>query len=881
MTKEEAKKEIAKLVNKFSSNIAYYKRADYKETPTRRDFIDPFFSALGWDMDNSSELPEPSREVVHEYSLETDESTEAPDYSFRDPDGNNIFFVEAKKPSVALKTKIPPAFQTRNYAWNAHLKISILTDFEELSIYNTTILPKLSDKPHIARIKYIPYTEYIKEFDFIWESLAKEHVLKGSVLKLLKIQINGHTETVDKIFVKTLDEWREQLAVNIARNNLYLNEEEINFCVQHFIDRLIFLRIAEDRKVEDKGNIQNCTKHGNFYKNIFQYFLTADKKYNSGLFDFTKDTYSSHLKIENETIHKIITELYESHYLFNIIPVEILGIAYEQFLGKVIRLTKSHNAKIELKPEVRKAGGVYYTPQYIVNYIVKNTVTNLIKGKTPEQISKIKIIDPACGSGSFLLGAYQSLLKYHTEYYNKKAKAAKSTKNIPITPDGYLITAEKKRILLNNIFGVDIDTQAVEVSKLSLLLKCMENETRASVQTIIDFKERILPTLDNNIKCGNSLVNGDFFGPELDLGFEHPPEMKAFDWKASFPKIFENGGFDIVIGNPPYVGIHEFEDYRDYYKAYYSVAKGQYNLFSLFIEKSFRILKTDGWFSFIVPSLFIKGLQHQALRDFINQYSKQFDLKEYGDKVFEHVQMPTCIFVLQKGERQRKHDYFGNKALKLFERVETVKLKDITSIQRGLEIGKDKLKSKASIACITGGNIDHYQIKSYSYIDKTTLSEYQKNGDYFSSQKILVRETGNTFFATYDEEKLITTRSIYNVISNNEKYPLKYLLGIINSSLFHFYFRNFIAPDTNIFPKIRIAQLAELPIPKHEAKQQNNISKIEKLVSAILQLKNEILHEQLPHKIELLNNHIQSQQMEIDKTVMQLYKIESEEIKID
>ncbi|MEK6615215.1 MAG: methyltransferase, partial [Bacteroidota bacterium] len=360
MTKEEAKKEIAKLVKKFNDNISYYQRNDYKETPTRRDFIDPFFFALGWDMDNKEGLSEPFREVVHEYSLETKNSTEAPDYSFRDADGNNLFFVEAKKPSVDLAKNIFPAYQTRNYAWNARLKISILTDFEELSIYNTTTLPKLTDKPHIARIKYIPFTDYLKEFDFIWDNLAKENVLNGSINKLLKLQINGHTETVDKIFVKSLDEWREILAESIAKNNLNLNEEEVNFCVQHFIDRIIFLRIAEDRKVEDKDNLRNCISKGNYYKNFYEYFLIADKKYNSGIFDFAKDILAERLKIDNDTIKTVITELYESPYLFNIIPVEILGIAYEQFLGKIIRLTKSHNAKIELKPEVRKAGGVYY-----------------------------------------------------------------------------------------------------------------------------------------------------------------------------------------------------------------------------------------------------------------------------------------------------------------------------------------------------------------------------------------------------------------------------------------------------------------------------------------------------------------------------------------
>src|SRR5690606_9153628 len=172
----------------------------------------------------------------------------------------------------------------------------------------------------------------------------------------------------------------------------------------------------------------------------------------------------------------IINELYypESPYEFSVLSVEILGSAYEQFLGKTITIDKAHRAKIEEKPEVRKAGGVYYTPQYVVDYIVQNTVGKLIENKTPKEVSKIKIVDPACGSGSFLIGAYQYLLDWHKNFYSDNGKPSKGKKDNPLTPEGNLTTAEKKRILLNNIFGVDIDVNAVEVTKLSLLLKCME-----------------------------------------------------------------------------------------------------------------------------------------------------------------------------------------------------------------------------------------------------------------------------------------------------------------------------------------------------------------------------------------------------------------------
>ena len=225
---------------------------------------------------------------------------------------------------------------------------------------------------------------------------------------------------------------------------------------------------------------------------------------------------------------------------FLYLPVEILGSVYEQFLGKIIRITPAHHAKIEEKPEVKKAGGVYYTPQYIVDYIIKNTVGKLIEGKTPAEISPLKVVDPACGSGSFLIGAFQYLLDYHKNYYSNSGKPSKGNKNNPMTPDGQLSTAEKKRILLNNIYGVDIDYNAVEVTKLSLLLKCMEGETEASInQQFKLFNERILPTLDDNIKSGNSLISTDYYDNQLDFGEEK--KIKPFNWKNSFPRSVQTG----------------------------------------------------------------------------------------------------------------------------------------------------------------------------------------------------------------------------------------------------------------------------------------------------------------------------------------------------
>jgi adenine-specific DNA-methyltransferase len=507
--KQSARKKIAELVNRFEEQYASYTNSDYNETQTRQDFIDPFFKALGWDMDNEEGYAEAYREVINEDKVKISGATKAPDYSFRLVGGKRLFFVEAKKPSISVKEDIHPAYQVRRYGWSAKLPISIITDFEEFAIYDCTKKPDLLDKASVARIRYLTFRDYLKEFDFIWETFSKEQVLKGSFDKFIQSDTRKKgTATVDKDFLESLDRWRTYLAINISWNNKNLDEDEINFAVQQTIDRIIFLRIAEDRSVEPYGNLKHTIKQGNFYSNLFDLFRKADEKYNSGLFDQKKDRISKDLIIENKIVKTIINELYypESPYEFSVLSVEILGSAYEQFLGKVIRITPAHHAKIEEKPEVRKAGGVYYTPQYIVDYIVKNTVGKLIEGKTPKEISKIKIVDPACGSGSFLIGAFQYLLDWHKNYYSDNGKISKGKKDNPLTPDGHLTTAEKKRILLNNIFGVDIDVNAVEVTKLSLLLKCMEGETEASInQQFKLFHERVLPTLDENIKDGNSL----------------------------------------------------------------------------------------------------------------------------------------------------------------------------------------------------------------------------------------------------------------------------------------------------------------------------------------------------------------------------------------
>ena len=651
ISKETAFQQIQSLVTRFEEQIDSYRSGNYNETLTRRDFIDPFFKALGWDIDNSLGYAEAYREVIHEDRVNVGGATKAPDYSFKLAGGKRLFFVEAKKPSVDIKNDIQPAYQIRRYGWSAKLPVSIITDFEEFSVYDCTRKPSPTDSAAVSRVRYLTWRDYLNEFDFIWESFSKEKVLKGSFDKFVQSDTaKKGTATVDKEFLLSLDEWRKTLAVAICKTNVNLGEEEISFAVQRIIDRLIFLRIAEDRNIEPYGNLKSTISQTDTYGNLLALFFRADEKYNSGLFDLKKDTITPFISLDTKVIRGILHELYYPvcPYEFSVLSVEILGSVYEQFLGKQIRITEGHHVKIEEKPEVRKAGGVYYTPQYIVDYIVKQTVGRQIDGKSPSEIAKLSIVDPACGSGSFLLGAYQYLLDHYRNWHASHSAPSRGKKEQLLTPEGFLTTAEKKRILTTHIFGVDIDVNAVEVTKLSLLLKCLEGETLASIQQQFSlWNERVLPSLDDNIRSGNSLIGLDFYDTELDFG--EPKKIKPFSWEKNFPAVFARGGFDVVIGNPPYVRQELLGDQKNYYRQRYKVYHGVADLYTYFFERGAGLLNETGIFGIIVANKWMRAGYGEPLRRWLKTQNIQ-QIIDFGDlQVFQGATTYPCIFISAKG----------------------------------------------------------------------------------------------------------------------------------------------------------------------------------------------------------------------------------------
>ncbi|MFA4873681.1 MAG: N-6 DNA methylase [Patescibacteria group bacterium] len=954
---------ITELVEKFARNIAEYKNPKYNETQVRVEFVNPFWELLGWDVNNVSGYSLAFRDVIHEDEVRVGLNTKAPDYSFR-IGGKRIFFLETKKPSVDLKNDPAPAFQLRRYAYSAKLPVSILTDFEEFIVYDTTLKPAITDKTHVGRMLYYTYQEYVENWESIHAAFSKEAVLRGDFERFIQNKQGKKPRAeIDRDFLNDLDNWRILLARNIALRNLNLSERELNYAVQFTIDRLIFLRMSEDRGIETQYPLQSLLNGERIYPRLVEIYYRADERYNSGLFHFNEkdginpDTITPTLTIDDKLLKEIVRNLYypDCPYEFSVLPVEVLGNAYEQFLGKRISLTAGHHARIEEKPEVRKAGGVYYTPQYIVDYIVKNTVGKLLEDKTPANVSELRILDPACGSGSFLLGAYQYLMDWHLEYYRKEyektgvipvVKAEKGKRKAATQAifsgkggDWFLATAEKKRILLNNLYGVDIDSNAVEVTKLSLLLKVLENENSETLARQLGlWHERALPNLANNIKCGNSLIGPDYYEQKQANLFDEKEALRinVFDWEKEFPEIFSRKdaesakGFDAVIGNPPYVRPQNLsQEIKKLLWAHYTTFVAKSDLYSCFMERAIKLIRPTGLFGFIVPQTWTSLESFTKIREFMTNRTRIIKLVQLPKKVFANATVETCIFIVQRIDekmnekddqivvehidvggaicpvrefRQRDIDnaylynfqlYGRESSQSVIDKVKQVgkPLSDFIIFMYGFKTGDDNQfihKSKnynESKFFIRSANIKRYWHDSpceYVWYVPEKMTQNRKTArpgetTRFEAEKILVARMGKILIATYDQGGLYVKDAML-LLDKGSMHSLKYLLGVINSRLVNYFYQEF-------FITIDVLKNALLSIPIRTIDFNNPADKARhdrmvSLVETMLALHKRLPEVNTPQEKEVIQRQITATDSQIDKLVYELYDLTDAEIAI-
>ncbi len=664
-TKEECLEQLKALISAFGKEYAIYKTPKYSEAQLRIDFLNPLLKTFGWDVDNEKSKSQFLRDVIQEESIDVEVEDSVtkknPDYTLR-IQGTRKFFIEAKKVSIDLDKSNKPAFQTRRYGWNANLGISILTNVETLSVYDCRHKPNAEDAASVARYKSFNFSEYLSKFDELYQLLSFQSVASGYIDEYFAVT-QKETTTFDDYFLKQIENWRQSLASDVIANNDGFNNEDINFLIQRLLNRIVFLRICEDREIEKYETLKNIKS----YDELKKIFVLSDKKYNSGLFDFIEDNFSLNINLKSEILIEIFSELYypQSPYDFSVVDPTILSQIYERYLGSKIAIVSERQISIVEEPEVAASSGVVPTPKLIVQNIINETLAPLFEGKTLEQMQQLKLADICCGSGTFLISIYDYLFVKIT--LGLVAAGVNDTEIINQVFDGsYQLTLKAKhQILTSNIFGVDINPYAVEVSKFSLLLKLLEGENSGSIENYLaKYKQKVLPSLDDNIKCGNSLVDDSYFQfhPEAVENDELHFKLKPFNWKEEFTFLEQRNGFDAIVGNPPYVRIQNIikfsaEEIKFFQSdvSGYTVAEAEtFDKYYLFIQRAIGLLNENGVLGYIVPHKFFIVKGGKALRAFITSHSSLFRIIHFGvTQVFPNRSTYTAILILDKKKREQ------------------------------------------------------------------------------------------------------------------------------------------------------------------------------------------------------------------------------------
>ena len=635
---------IKELVEKYHSNRETYLKADYNETQLRTDFLDPLFEMLGWDLKNSTGKPTNEREVLVEEGLKADASsnTKKPDYTFR-LFSERKFFLEAKKPNVKIQSDNEPAKQVRRYGFTAKLKISVLSNFEYLAIYDCSQKVEKDDAVTKSRINIYHYTEYESAFEDIKKQLSNQAVYSGEFDETWKeIEEQLKLSSVDDLFLAHINEWRILLGKEIYSHKSDLSIEELNDIVQSYINSIIFLRVCEDRNLEVYKTLLNFAENDDF-ASLIKKFKEADRKYNAGLFN--QPLTDKVISDSSSAFWEIIKDLYfpESTYSFSVFASDILGNIYEIFLGEQL-IVEDGQISLQKKPE-NVDRDIVTTPTFIIQDILRQTVVEHCKDKSDEEILNSSFADIACGSGAFLLETYQLLQDTLVDYYLANDKTKLIQTSITNFKLPYSI---KRKVLENCIFGIDKDYNAVQACIFGLLLKLLENEDNATITT------PALPILDQNIQFGNSLIEPS------DTNRKNQNQINPFD--------FGTTQFDVIVGNPPYMATEHMKEFTPLelpiYKAKFDSSYKQFDKYFLFIERGLELLKEGGYFGYIVPSKFTKVGAGKKLRELLVANKVVQQIISFGaNQVFQNKTTYTCLLILKK-EKLEEIKYLEVNSLK-------------------------------------------------------------------------------------------------------------------------------------------------------------------------------------------------------------------------
>jgi type I restriction-modification system DNA methylase subunit len=968
---ESFEKELNRLVSIFERNLAELKSPGYDEANLRQEFLNPFFRELGWDLENKAGLIPAYREVVVESRTDIGRA----DYLFR-PERKPRFVCKAKKPAEELHGGF--AMQSKRYAWTIGVRLALLSDFEELKIYVVTGNPD-KGKPDDGLIRHYHYREYVAKAREIWDLLARDTVAGGSIERLLeslpkKLQPD-RIRDFDEEFLAFLDGHRRALASDLIRHNDredLLEGTKLNEAVQCILDRLLFIRISEARGIDMGTKLQSLLEtwkqrqkredpslreeppghwggsrlgasRGTLWNSIVRHIRALDRRPPSHVPYFNGNLFKIHFSEElvvgdvwlSEFLESISSE--NSSYKFGYVAVEILGTIYERFLGKIVR-PHGRGAVIEEKPEVRKAGGVYYTPRYIVEYIVEHTVGKMLKGKKPEETLKLRFLDPACGSGSFLICVFDRVCEHWQQWLvDNPNKRRRDWCWLDAKTNTLHLTARiKRRILRETIYGVDLDPQAVEVTQLSLYLKMLEGETAETLERETDLfggEEAILPPLQDNIKCGNSLIASDFSVLPDDI-----VRVRAFDWPVQFAPIMKAGGFDAVVGNPPYNLLQPqnvVKEELDYYHHKFTGAQYKVDIYHLFIEQSLRLVRNNGQFSFITPAPFTTNNYTANLRKLLLDNVRIRQLVTVPDGVFDQASVDNAIFTFQKSDDARSRDEneidfveaaAGKNLLVIKDRLSVTQsvfketpgmifrppkhvgfakleatflrhsklLGDLARVNFGMQlrdrtkfsgdvVESDKPRSlKASYKpCLTGKNVDRYVTEFanlYCLFDRAAQQGGCRDEEIqFAKNKIIVRQIGAKPIAAFDSKGLCCLNTVFMIKATVEGIDERFLLGVLNSKAIGFYWQNKFSDFKQTFPKIKGTYLQQLPIPvADKARHDRLVGLVDKLLGLMPKLR----QARSESERQTLQNAVTAADQQIDALVYDLYGLTKSEINL-
>ncbi len=626
---KDRKEQLKELVQHYT-NFKEQGRLDLSSEETIRTWINDLLAIFGWDVkDTSAVLQEKILSKEEKAKVHAIDSTSTrPDYTLKI--GNQkLTFLDAKALTVNLKTDKKSAFQIKSYGWSISAPCAFITNFEEFAIYDCTYQPNKEQSSDYGRI-YLTIDNYIENFDILEQHLLRTNIINGELQKSYTQNLKKSEKTIDTLFAEELSIFRLSLANDILQNNQKLIDndlETLSYLTQVIINRVLFIRICEARHIEKEGLLQEFYDAGFWSQFKNSSYNDFYEHYDGPLFD--RIYLFQEIEISDEVFKSLLELLYyPSPYRFDVIPTKLLSDIYEIFLAKKL-IIKDGIVQETLKLEYIKSKGAVSTPQYLVEDLLKRTILSktLIENGIAE-VFNTKILDFACGSGIFLVEIFdyieQQLITCYIENPNPQYNHLffQQEETIALTIEG------KRQIINNCIYGIDIDPEAYEVAKMSLSLKVIDNLSFVeNYQSLGVFGSKILNSIGENIKCGNTLIGFDIIEkyPYIEKDESQLLRTNPFDWNSSegFEVIFQTkGGFDFIVGNPPYVEVKNYNElypimYRYIKEQYETTKNGKIDLSIPFIEKGISLLNPQGKMGLIVQSRWFKTDYAKKIRQYI------------------------------------------------------------------------------------------------------------------------------------------------------------------------------------------------------------------------------------------------------------------------